>query len=147
MEKLKNYTTTISASTSMAMIEDALVQAGAIQINKQYNQEKLCSGIVFIIMVENMPLKFIIEAKIDACYKVLRAEISRPKPGTEERLRKQASMTAWKIWVDWVQVQLSLITLQKIEAFQVFLPYLYDESNQENFYERLKRNKFKQLTQ
>lgn len=45
---IKNYTSTIEASRSMAKIEDLLVEVGATNINKQY-ADKVCTGITFLL--------------------------------------------------------------------------------------------------
>jgi hypothetical protein len=50
--------------------------------------------------------------------------------------RQQAARTAWKLQQDWVQVQLSLLLLQKVDFLQVFMAYLWD--GQQTFYNRLK---------
>lgn len=45
---IKNYTSTVEASRSMAKIEELLVEIGASNINKQY-ADKICTGITFIL--------------------------------------------------------------------------------------------------
>jgi len=44
---IKNYTSNIESSQSMARIEELLVEIGATTINKQYI-DKLCTGITFL---------------------------------------------------------------------------------------------------
>jgi hypothetical protein len=44
---IKNYTSTVEASRSMARIEELLVEIGADNINKKY-ENKICTGITFL---------------------------------------------------------------------------------------------------
>lgn len=45
---IKNYTSSIEAQRSLALIEELLVEIGATNINKQY-QDKVCTGITFLL--------------------------------------------------------------------------------------------------
>ncbi len=47
---IKNYTSAVEASRSMAKIEELLVEIGATNINKQY-AEKICIGITFLLLL------------------------------------------------------------------------------------------------
>ncbi|MBK7885151.1 MAG: hypothetical protein IPJ81_16210 [Chitinophagaceae bacterium] len=141
---LKNYTSEVPAITSMGRIEKNLVQAGATDISKNY-KEGICVAIRFRMMVNNNPLFFQLPARVDACFKVLWNEIKRPVSGTETRIRQQAERTAWKIISDWVEVQISMITLEQAELLQVFLPYAYNPAKDQTFFEQLKEGGFKAL--
>ncbi|MBK7433510.1 MAG: hypothetical protein IPI66_06090, partial [Chitinophagaceae bacterium] len=50
---IKNYTSTIDASRSMANIEELLVEIGATNINKQY-ADKVCTGITFLLFDQQL---------------------------------------------------------------------------------------------
>lgn len=143
---IKNYTSEVPASTSMANIEKYLAEAGATDISKKY-ESGVCVAISFRIMVNNLPLFFKLPARVEACFKVLWDEISRPKEGTRERTMQQAERTAWKIVAEWVQIQLTMVQLQQAELLQVFLPYVYDVQKDETFYQKLQGNNFKLLNQ
>lgn len=142
---LKNYTSTVPSSTSMAKIEKNLVAAGATDISKKY-QDQICTGITFRMLIAGqMPMFFQLPAKIEPCYKVLWAEVKRPNSDTKQRVREQAERTAWKIIADWVEIQLSMILLEQAEPLQIFLPYVYDPAREQTFFDRLKENQFKGL--
>lgn len=144
---LKNYTSTVPASTSMARIQKALVEAGATDISMKFDQQtKICVAITFRMVVSGqMPMFFQLPAKIDPCFKVLFAEVKRPRPDTKKLVREQAERTAWKIISDWVEIQLSMILLEQAEPLQVFLPYVYDPQKEVTFYEQIKQSNFKAL--
>lgn len=135
--QLKNYTSEITASRSIAKIEDCLVSAGASDISKKYT-DGVCSAITFrMVVTGNIPVFFKLPAKVDSCFAVFWKEVSRPRNDTKQRIREQAERTAWKIVCDWVEIQLSMIQLEQAEPLQVFLPYVYDPAREETFYEKI----------
>lgn len=149
---IKNYTSTISASQSMARIEELLVKAGARNIQKSYDDNQQCDAIIFIMVVPGVlqPIHFKLPAKIEACYnalwKIYLKSVKRPQEGTKATIREQASRTAWKIIHDWVAIQITLIELEQAEPMEIFLPYVYNPGTGETFFEHAKSNGFKQLT-
>ena len=141
---LKNYTSEVPAITSMGRIEKCLVEAGATDISKKY-EDGVCRAIRFRMPVNNIPVFFELPAKVDACFKVMWKEISRPRPDSRKKTEQQAERTAWKIVSDWVEVQMSMIRLEQAEALQVFLPYVWDPASEQTFYDRLKQTNYKAL--
>ncbi len=142
---LKNYTSEVPAITSMGRIEKCLVQAGASDISKKYS-DGVCSAITFRIPVNGIPTYFLLPARVDACFKVLWAQFTKPGSADKKKWLGQAERTSWKIVADWVEIQLSMIQLEQAELLQIFLPYAYDPMSNETFYDRLKSNNFKMLT-
>ena len=148
---LKNYTSTVTASTSMANIEKYLVEAGATDISKKY-ENQICTAVRFRMIHKTpeapnlgTPLFFELPAKVDACFKVLWAEVKRPQPDTKKKIWQQAERTSWKIISDWVQVQLSMIQLEQAELLQVFLPYAWNPQTEKTYFQTIKDTGFKAL--
>ncbi len=130
MTKLKNYTSAVPASTSISRIEQALVAFGASDIAKSYDPEtRICKAIRFKIRHQGNDLMFELEANTEACFKVLWAEIKRPRPDTKKTVTEQAERTAWKIWADWVEIQLSLILMEQVQVIEIFLPFAYSPNH------------------
>lgn len=142
---LKNYTSTVPAATSMSRIEQYLVNAGATDISKKYDENKTCNSITFRMMINVQPLFFQITAQVQACYKVLYAEVKRPSPSTKQTVLAQSERTAWKIISDWVEIQLSMVQLEQAELLQIFLPYVYNPAANRTYYDQLKAGGFKML--
>lgn len=142
---IKNYTSGVDASVSIARIEKLLVSAGARDIMKKYNDQQQAIGIAFILPMDSKHLTFNLKANIEPIYDKLYAEYTRPSPKSKEICADQAERTAWKILSDWVEIQISMIALEQVEVLQAFFPYLSD--GKQTFYDRLKENGFKQLNQ
>ena len=152
VKTIKNYTSGIEASRSMAMIEEMLVSAGATDFNKSYSKDGTCRHITFSLAAPPITQMFFkLPAKVDQCFKVLqeahaREQVNPLRDSTTKTLKSQAHRTAWKIIHDWVELQLSMIKLEQIEPIEAFLAYAYDPSTDQTLYERLKQREFKQLT-
>lgn len=143
---IKNYTSSVEAIKSMARIEELLVEIGATNINKQY-QNKLCTGITFLLYDQQLQqtLPFHLKAQTEECFAVLWKDVKRPRPDTKDQLKKQAAKTAWKILSDWTEIQCSMILLGQAKPLQMFLPFVYDMKTNETLFEKVSTGKAKLL--
>lgn len=139
---VKNYTSEVPASRSMARIEEVLVEIGASNITKTY-VDKECTGLTFLYTDPGMAqtLAFHLKAQTEECYKILAAKVKRPRRGTEQTLRSQANRTAWKILSDWTEIQCSMILLGQAAPLQMFLPFVYDVAKRETLYDKIQSGK------
>lgn len=144
---IKNYTSTIEASRSMARIEELLVEIGAANINKQY-ANKECTGITFLLYDQQLQqtLPFHLKAQTEECFTILWKDVKRPRSETKLMLQKQANRTAWKILSDWTEVQCSMILLGQAKPLQMFLPFMYDVKTNETLFDKVSNGKVKLLT-
>jgi len=141
---LKNYTSNVPASTSTSKIETCLAQAGATDVSKKFDNG-ICVAITFRMVVNTNPFFFYLPARVQACFDVLWKEVKRPRPDTKSNTMEQAAKTAWKIWSDWVEIQLSMILLEQADALEIFLPYVYDPATEKTFYDKIKEGGYKAL--
>lgn len=134
---IKNYTSNVDASSSINNIEKWLVEIGATDINKKY-ENKICSGITYLLFDQQtkQTICFHLKAQVDECFKILWKEVKKPQADTKERYMQQANKTAWKILSDWTEIQCSMILLGQATPLQMFLPFVYDPKSQETLYER-----------
>ena len=142
---LKNYTSDVPVGRTIARIEECLMKAGATGILKDFSSGRV-SALCFKLPLPQATGKEIairLPTNEEAIYTVLSSFVRRPRAGTEERLRDQASRTAWKLMQDWIEVQLSLIQMKQADALQVFLPYVWN--GKQTFYQSLSESKFKML--
>lgn len=143
---IKNYTSTIEASRSMAKIEELVVEIGANNINKKY-EEKICTGITFLLFDQQLQqtIPFHLQAQVEECFNILWKDVKRPRQDTKAILQKQAAKTAWKILSDWTEIQCSMILLGQAKPLQMFLPFVYDMKTNETFFDKVSNGKLKLL--
>lgn len=142
---IKNYTSSVPASTSVNYIEQKLVAHGATNIIKRYSPDKILVSIMFQIDRGGSLIPVCLPARVDAVERALKKAIRKPRPGTLERVREQAARTAWKIISDWVDVQFAMIQLEQAEFIEVFLPYVWSPEKEQTFFEVVKAGNYKML--
>lgn len=137
---LKNYTSDVPATQSMGRIEQKLIEIGASDISKKY-ENQICRGITFLIMDKRtkQTLAYHLKAQVDECFKIMWEERTPQgqRQTDKKKLMEQANRTAWKILLDWTEVQCAMIMLGQAEPLQLFLPFLYDIGTQKTFYEKI----------
>jgi hypothetical protein len=144
---IKNYTSTVSVSSSISKIEHRLAQAKALYITKEYKNE-IPVGMMFQIDIEGIPRTFKLPAKVEKVYDyMIRQKSKGYRKDVQETTKRQAQMTAWKILSDWIDIQVSLIILEQAEAGEIFFPYLYSVKEDKTLYQLAKENNFKLLNQ
>lgn len=83
------------------------------------------------------------------CYLKLKRISMEDEKKNEERMilkiKEQAIRTAWKLLLDWTQVQASMVVIGKRKVLEMFLPYIYDLQKDMTIYEKLEESKFKML--
>ena len=143
--KIKNYTSSVPVDRTISMLEACLVSAGAKDILKNYEGGKL-AGISFQLDVNGKPIAVRLPAKIEVIEKILLSDMKRmPNDSTRQRIVEQAERTAWKLVLDWVQVQNAMIRLGQADFLEVFLPYVWMPNTQSTYYQELKGSNFKML--
>ena len=146
---IKNYTSGISAETTIARIEAKLAAAGASGITKLYGPDKRVSALVFSIELNGRPrpLQIKVPANSQACYEAMWKQHcqthSHQLEAAKVRIRDQAVRTAWKLVQDWIEVQISMILMKQAEFIEVFLPYVWD--GKQTYFESMRAGGFKQL--
>lgn len=141
---IKNYTSQIHVNKSVQHIESKLVEHSAKNILKLYENQKLI-GIAFIMNVNGNDMPFKLPARIDRIEKKLREKVKRPRKTTIDRISVQAQRTAWKLLSDWIDVQMTFVELDQAEFIEIFMPFIYDHSKDQTFFERIKKDNFKLL--
>lgn len=135
---IKNYTSSVPASSSINKIENALVEIGATNINKVY-ENKICTGITFLYfdVKMNQTFAFRFKAQVEECFNVFWKDVKRPRNDTKQKTLEQANRTAWKIVCDLVEIQCANVLLGQATPLQMFLSNTYDHKSNETLYEKV----------
>lgn len=142
---IKNYTSEQPAETSIKLLKEVIIKAGAIQISERYENQQI-TGFDFTIPMNNMALTFNMEAKVEQVYNfMLKSRTNTATEAVRVSLRKQAARTAWRNLWELTVLQLDMVKLDQAEQLQIMLPYLTFQGR--TVYERLKENNYKGLLQ
>lgn len=146
---IKNYTSTVAVSQTIARIEAKLAAAGASEIVKIYGPDQSVWALRFKLNFEGRIFTVQLPADADACFQTMwrqhNLKSRRVHSSAKARIKDQALRTAWKLVQDWVDVQISLIVMKQAEWLQVFMAYLYDGNSGQTYYQLTKSGGFKQL--
>ena len=147
--KIKNYTSSIPVENTIWKIEQALIRAGAIGIAKQYGPTGKIQCLVFHLPFDpqKLPVTVKLPANVDKIKEIFWKEYcskrSHRGTKTDADFQEQAERTAWKLQLDWVEVQLALIQMRQLSKVQAFMAYAWD--GQRTLYERIEADKFTAL--
>lgn len=157
---LKNYTSDVAHSVTIGRIQGTLIEARVNGLSMEYGPTGEITALLFHVDLDrrySVRLTANVDAVQDAFWTEYvgnermtqdgNAVLNNGRSGNKKKrkadFREQALRTAWKIQQDWVEVQLSLLKLQKVDFLQVFLAYLWD--GKQTFYQSLKDSKFMAL--
>ena len=92
---IKNHTSSVPIERSIMDIERLLVQAGASQIAKAYEDEMIV-GLRFQLLMNGVPMFFSIPCDTKVVEDYLLAQYRKLTPNIELKVKQQAGRTAWK---------------------------------------------------
>jgi hypothetical protein len=139
---IKNYTSEVPASRSVAHIEEVLMAHGATSIMKLCEGGSL-SGIAFVIKVDGKEIPFKLPARIDRIEKsLLDGRKHRITKAAREKIALQAQRTAWKLLSEWIDINMTFVDLDQSEITELFTGFIYDTHSKTTFFEHFKSNGF-----
>ena len=146
-ERIKNYTTSIAIEKTIAEIEKMLATFGVMKIMKEYDSEGRPSRLSFTVLTNHgeMPVK--LPVNVEGIKKVFKIQVSEKKLPSKfwnnEGFRKeQARRVGWRIIKDWLDVQLSLLSIGMVKIEEIFLSYIYDSKLEKTMFEMLEERNF-----
>lgn len=142
-KRIKNFSTSITPEKTIAEIEKMLAAHGATKIMKEYDKEGNPINLAFMINTSKGELPIKLPMNLEGVISVFK------KQGMGGRLPKsywekedQARKTGWRILKDWLDSQLTLISLEMAKIEQIFLPYIYHMVEDKTMFEILEERGF-----
>lgn len=141
-KNIRNYTSQADPALSIVAIENMIIQCGAREISKLYDDDRNPSGIKFILPVDNMQMTFDMQANIDLVYEYMIKQYEKtPTVLQRQACLKQATRTAWKNIMELLQIQLDMVAINQKEMMEALLLML--TNGHQTFYARVKETQFK----
>jgi len=120
--KLKNYSTKIDSEQTIMEIERMLAQFGASHVVKEYDNNAKPKAIMFKLVEKTFKLPNNSEG-VKTLFMQNRQDYSRVSPTNFE---EQSVRCSWRMIMDWLHAQLSLVATQQAQIEEVMLPYMWD---------------------
>jgi hypothetical protein len=141
-KSLINYTTEVNIEKTISEIEQVLVRFGAMNISKVYENGRP-TALAFQYPVNGQPLLFKLPMEKKKIMQVFNNQVKEKKiPQRYLNNEEQAERVGWRILLQWVEAQISLIEIHAVKLEQVFLPYLYDVEHNETLFDKIEKKGF-----
>lgn len=142
-KSIKNYTTEINVEKTMLEIEKILAQYGSSHIYKMYDDEGNPKALAFKKQIGDQMIAFKLPMEEEKILQVFREDLNNHKIEKRYVNLDQARRTGWRLVKDWVDAQMSLVRIHLVKFEEVFLPYMFDEKNNETLFQKFERTNFK----
>lgn len=119
MAPIANYTTTVSAETSIKEIQQTLAKAGARSILTDYDDSGEISTLSFQLVVGHQRVAFRLPSNVPGVQRVLTAQ----KVGARYLKPAHVRNVAWRIVRDWVRAQMAIVEAEQATFAQLMLPH------------------------
>jgi hypothetical protein len=147
---IKNYTTKVPAFRTIGRIEKYLLEMGARNITKNYDENGRAIKIRFGVNTKTGMIQFQLPCEIHKISNRLQELKSDGKIKSISwklaRSSTHAYNLGWRLLQDWIEVQLTLIQIDQVKLEQIFLPYAYDPRSDRTFFEMVEEGNYKLLT-
>ncbi len=135
-DRLKNYSTTVSVEKTVMEIERMLAKSGAKRVLKEFGPDGSVTSLAFTIDTANGEMPVRLPARVDRVVQIFKTQATLPKRyRAEDWAEKQAARAAWRTIKDWLDAQLSLISMDMVKIDEIFLPYAYSARMGKTLYE------------
>jgi len=135
-DKLFMESTKIDPLQTAGEVVSLLVQAGARQIQQEYSSDKKLVGVAFTLeILPGMVRYFKLPVRSEPIFKIINGGRKHYRGNYTTVDREQAERVAWRQLYRWIQAQLAMIEVGMVEAAEIFLPYMQNESGATLFQE------------
>jgi len=146
-DRIKNFSTEIPVSRTIAEIEKMLTKYGATHIMKEYDGE-MPVKLLFAIETAHGKLSVRLPVYPDRVLAVFKIQVEKgllpPKYWSwkGEWALQQAHRVAWRIVKDWLDAELTMLNVDAEKLEEIFLAHIYNDKLHMTVYEMLEKNKF-----
>jgi hypothetical protein len=117
--------TEISPAQSASEVCMALVQAGARSVTMTYGVGGKVDGLKWTMMIGAKEIAFIMPARIEPVYTLLRKRFGGAwDSAAEARMKAKAERVAWRQLLRWVLAQVAMIEVGMVSGAEPFAPYI-----------------------
>lgn len=140
---IKNYTTQVSVERTVVEIEKLLARHGARRVLKDYDENGI-SALSFMVNYNNQFVPIRLPAKVDKVVSMLNEQVSNGKiPRKFRNDIEQARRIMWRILLDWVDSQMTMVEIGQKELLEIFLSDVCDINSSSTLYEKMIGTGFK----
>lgn len=137
---IKNYTTQISVERTVSEIEKLLAKHGARKILKDYDDDGICA-LSFMIKIDAGLVPIKIPVRVDRVVKMLNGEYNKGSIAKKFKDNvEQARRIMWRIILDWLDAQMTMIEVGQRELIEVFFADILDFKTNKTLYEQVGNN-------
>lgn len=127
---IKNYTTVISPIKTAGQIQMLLVRHGARRLMMEYDDNRQPKSIAFEIEFQpGRMMPFVLRANVSGCLTSMK-QSHLPKRFLN---LDHAQRVAWRLVLNWIEVQLAFVDARQAEMAQLFLGYAMTPDRQTCF--------------
>ena len=142
-KRIKNFSTSIPVEKTVMEIERMLGKFGASKIVKEFDSEGNPEVLTFMILTENGEIPIRLPLNYPKNLEVFKRQVDEKKlPKNYRENKEQAHKVGWRIIKDWLESQLTLISLEQVKIEEIFLPYIYNFNTGKTMFQAIEETGF-----
>ena len=138
---IKNYTTTISVNKTILEIEDLLTRYGAKKILKEYDDDQNITHLTFMVKYENGFVPIRLPSNPEKIIVMLNEKADAGDiPKKFKNDKEQAARIMWRVVLDWIDAQMTMIDIGQKSLLQIFLADVCPVGSDETYFQKFLSN-------
>lgn len=134
---IKNYTTTISVEKTINEIEILLTRYGARKILKEYDSNQVITHLTFMVKYGKGFIPIRLPSNPEKVVLILNEKVDAGNiPKKFRNDLEQASRIMWRVILDWVDSQITMIDIGQRTLLEIFFADICPVGAQENLFQK-----------
>jgi hypothetical protein len=139
---IKNYTTAVSVERTISEIEQLLARYGARRVLKDYDDNGI-SALSFMVQFKGKFIPIRLPANIEKVILMLNDQVKKGSIPRKFRDNKdQARRIMWRVLLDWVDSQMTMVEIGQKELLEIFLSDVCDINNNQTLFQKMNNSGF-----